>query len=24
VVLNSGYGFLDRDFGEVVEEWSVR
>ena len=24
VVINSGYGFLDRDLGEVVEEWSVR
>lgn len=24
IVLNSGYGFLDRDLGETVEEWSVR
>jgi DNA helicase-2/ATP-dependent DNA helicase PcrA len=24
VVINSGYGFLDREMGGVVEEWSVR
>lgn len=24
LVINSGQGFLDRDLGEVVEEWSVR
>lgn len=24
VVLNSGQGFLDRDLGDLVEEWSVR
>ena len=24
VVINSGLGFLDRDLGELVEEWSVR
>ncbi|MGD9572356.1 MAG: ATP-dependent helicase [Thermoleophilia bacterium] len=24
VVINSGQGFLDRDLGELVEEWSVR
>lgn len=24
LVVNSGYGFLDRDLSEVVEEWSVR
>ncbi|HSI30489.1 MAG TPA: ATP-dependent helicase, partial [Miltoncostaeaceae bacterium] len=24
VVLNSGQGFLDRDLGDAVEEWSVR
>ena len=24
VVLNSGQGFLDRDLGGAVEEWSVR
>ena len=24
VVMNSGMGFLDRDLGDLVEEWSVR
>ena len=24
VVLNAGLGFLDRDLGALVEEWSVR
>jgi DNA helicase-2/ATP-dependent DNA helicase PcrA len=24
VVINSGYGFLDRDLGGLVDEWSVR
>lgn len=24
IVLNSGQGFLDRDLGDLVEEWSVR
>jgi DNA helicase-2/ATP-dependent DNA helicase PcrA len=24
IVINSGQGFLDRDLGDLVEEWSVR
>ena len=24
VVLNAGRGFLDRDLGDLIEEWSVR